>query len=1193
MAVMDELACPNCGAPASPDLRFCGACGSSLERTCPSCGQTWAPSFRFCGNCGTPLASPSGGAPAPAAEMTPEERKVVTVIFADLSGSTELATRLDPEDLRGVLRPFFDAMVEEIERFGGTVEKFIGDAVMAVFGVPVAHEDDEERAVRAAFAMQARMGVLNREVTERAGGDLDLRVGVNTGEVLAAHSSHREGYVTGEVVNVAARLQTVAESGAVVVGQRTRDATVATIAYRDLGPFELKGIDEPVAVFEALPDRRPEEVRRPDAPMVGRDDELDLLRLVMGRARKQAKPGLVTLVGPPGIGKSRLASEFLQGLDGAGTGPITVVRGRCLPYDGGPYRPMGEILKADAGILDSDAPAVILEKARTQLGRRIATDDSLGTIEVLLSAIGIEAGSDPLAGVEPAAAGRTIAGAWRRYFESLCAEGPVVALIEDIHWADDPVFELIESLSTRTSGALVLLCTARPQLWELRPSWGAGVRDATVVDLPPLSDSEGRSVLEGLLAGQAPDDVADQITARAGGNPFFTGELVRMMVEDGTLERVGTEWARTRDLPSALPDTIQRVIASRIDLLATAQKRAIQDCAVVGRVCWVGAVERLGGSEIESQLEDLIDKGFVRERDASAIAGERELSFHHSLTRDVAYESIPRGRRREAHGLVIDWLEEATTGRDEEFAEILANHATRAEDQERVVRYAMLAGHRHRRVFAAEEAIAWYDRALAALEELPTETGALTLFEIALSRGEACEQLGRFDEAHADYERALEAALIRPEGSRGWLESRALAALVHVLWKADRYEEGEALLPRALESARVMNAADLVARLLHTAGSMAIGQGDWQAAASFDQQALDVATEAGDLEMEAFARHGLVETGFFTGRLDEALKQGRRVEELLRDLGQQPMLHHNGYMNAAVEWLLGDLVPAREIAEASADGAGDLGNRVDEACARSTLALIDVSDGELGAAIAHADQAVGIASTAMAPRIELATRLWRLWPLSELGDHDRFAQDVERAREIGDLVGGRFLRPPLEAASGWVHARADRSDDAVTSFAEAVRSAGDTPGELLLALRLEVACWEERGDGGRLARAAGMLGEAAADRSPPLVAWAAYATALADLLAGEADRAESGAVRALELATEVSEIPVVWRCHALLGRSRAALGRTEASDEALARAREILARTVAGLEDRPERVTFVERSDVAAVLSPRAGAAQA
>ena len=427
----------------------------------------------------------------------------------------------------------------------------------------------------------------------------------------------------------------------------------------------------------------------------------------------------------------------------------------------------------------------------------------MGTIEVLLSAIGIEAGSDPLAGVEPAAAGRTIAGAWRRYFESLCAEGPVVALIEDIHWADDPVFELIESLSTRTSGALVLLCTARPQLWELRPSWGAGVRDATVVDLPPLSDSEGRSVLEGLLAGHAPDDVVDQITARAGGNPFFTGELVRMMVEDGTLERVGTEWARTRDLPSALPDTIQRVIASRIDLLATAQKRAIQDCAVVGRVCWVGAVERLGGSEVEAHLEDLIDKGFVRERDASAIAGERELSFHHSLTRDVAYESIPRGRRREAHGLVIDWLEEATTGRDEEFAEILANHATRAEDRERVVRYAMLAGHRHRRVFAAEEAIAWYDRALAALEELPTEEGALTLFEIALSRGEACEQLGRFDEAHADYERALEAALIRPEGSRGWLESRALAALVHVLWKADRYEEGEALLPRALESARV------------------------------------------------------------------------------------------------------------------------------------------------------------------------------------------------------------------------------------------------------------------------------------------------------------------------------------------------------------------------------------------------------
>jgi class 3 adenylate cyclase/tetratricopeptide (TPR) repeat protein len=1193
MAAMDELTCPSCGAPASPDLRFCGNCGASLERTCPSCGQTWAPSFRFCGNCGTPLGSASGAGSTPVAGVTPEERKVVTVIFADIGGSTEMATRLDPEDLRGVLRPFFDAMVEEIERFGGTVEKFIGDAVMAVFGVPVAHEDDAERAVRAAFAMQARMGALNREVTERAGGDLDLRVGVNTGEVLAAHSSHREGYVTGEVVNVAARLQTVAESGAVVVGQRTRDATLATIAYRDLGPFELKGIDEPVAVYEALPDRRPEEARRPDAPMVGRDDELDLLRLVVGRARKQAKPGLVTLVGPPGIGKSRLAREFLQDLDEDGAERVTVVRGRCLPYDGGPYRPMAEILKTDAGILDSDAPALILEKARTQLGHRFATDDSLGTSDVLLSAIGIDAGSDPLAGVEPAAAGRAIAGAWRRYFESLCAERPVVALIEDIHWADDPVFELIESLSTRTSGALILLCTARPQLWEVRPSWGAGVRDATVIDLPPLSESEGRSVIEGLLGGRPPDDVVDQITARAGGNPFFTGELLRMMVEDGTLERVGTEWTRTRALPSSLPDTVQRVIASRIDLLEPAQKRVIQDCAVVGRVFWVGAVAPLGGSDVEAQLDGLIDKGFVQERDASAIAGERELIFHHTLTRDVAYESIPHGRRREAHGHVIGWLEGATTGRDEEFAEILANHATRAEDPERVALYSMLAGHRHRRVFAAEEAIEWYDRARAAIEQPPDDAGALTLFEIALSRGEACEQLGRFADAHADYERALDAARARPEGSRGWLESRALAALVHVLWKADRYEEGEALLPVALESARHMNAQDLVARLLQTAGSMAVGQGHWEAASSFHEQALDVAIEVGDREMEAFARHGLVETGFFTGRFGEALMQGRRADELLRNLGQRPMAHHNEYMVSAVEWLLGDPVRAEEIAEASLTGARELQNRVDEAYALSTLALIGVSRGELGAAIGRADEAIEIASTIAAPRVELTTHLWRLWPLSELGDHDRFALDVERAREIGDRVGGSFLRPPLEAAWGWVQARAGRDADAEASFADAVRSAGDTPGELLLALRLEVACWEERGDGARLARAAEMLAEAAADRSPPLAAWAAYATALAELLAGDSDRAAAQALRALELATEVSEIPVVWRCHALRGRTRDALGRTEAADEALGRAREILATIVAGLGDRPERTSFVERSDVAAVLSPRAGAAQA
>ncbi len=957
MSPMDELTCPSCGAATSPDLRFCGNCGISLERTCPSCGQTWTRSFRFCGNCGTPL-----DATRPAATgVTPEERKVVTVLFADLSESTEMASRLDPEDLRGVLRPFFDAMVEEIERYGGTVEKFIGDAVVAVFGVPVAHEDDAERAVRTAFAMQARMGALNLEVTERAGGDLDLRVGVNTGEVLAAHSSHREGFVTGEVVNVAARLQAVAGSGSVVVGRRTRDATSATIAYRDLGRVELKGIDEPVAVYEALPDRRPEDVRRPEAPIVGRDDELDLLRLVLGRARKQSKPGLVTLVGPPGIGKSRLAAEFLASLGADGSASATVVRGRCLPYDGGPYRPMAEILKADAGILDSDPPTVIRDKARTRLGTRLAEDDPHATTEVLLSAIGIDAGSDPLIGVEPSAAGRAIAGAWRRYFEALCADAPVIALIEDIHWADDAVLELVESLSARTAGALVLLCTARPQLWDLRPTWGAGVRDATVIDLPPLSESEGRSVLEGLLGGPPPDDVVEQITARAGGNPFFTGELLRMMVEDGTLRRTGSEWVRTREMPSSLPDTVQRVIASRIDLLSGPQKRIIQDCAVVGRVCWVGAIEGLGGSPVDEHVDDLIDKGFIHERDGSAIAGERELIFHHTLTRDVAYEGIPRERRREAHAHVIAWLEAATSGRDEEFAEILANHATAAGDAERVVRYAMLAGHRHRRVFAAEEAIAWYDRAVTALEGDGSETAALTRFEIALSRAEALEQLGRFADARGDYERALEAALARPEGSRGWMESRALAALVDVLWKADAYDEAEALLPRALASARDMNAHDLVARLSYTAGSMAVGRGDWEAAASFHEQALALAVGIDDREMEAFARHGLVETGFFTGRFGEALMQGRRADELLRDLGQRPMAHHNEYLVSAVEWLLGEPVRATELAEASLNGARELQNRVDEAYALSTLALIDVSAGELGAAIARADEAVEVA----------------------------------------------------------------------------------------------------------------------------------------------------------------------------------------------------------------------------------------
>ena len=363
---MAEIACPFCGTSNPETARFCGSCGEALERTCPSCGTANPLANRFCGSCGTALVPvqerPSERAP------NLEERKVVTMLFADLTASTEMSSRLDPEDLRSVLRPFFDAMADEIGRYGGTVEKFIGDAVVAAFGAPVAHEDDPERAIRCGLAMQRRLAELNTEVADLAGSDLAMRIGINTGEVLA--HSIEEGIVTGEAVNIAARLQSLAVPGRVVVGERTyRDAQQA-FAFADLGDVSVKGIGRPLRVYEVEREAAGtnEGRERATAPLVGRDPEMELLRLQFRRTVAQSNPNLITIVGPPGIGKSRLCDEAARAFEDEGA---RVVRGRCLPYgDGLTYWPLAEILRADAGILDSDPADETIAKARERLDPR-------------------------------------------------------------------------------------------------------------------------------------------------------------------------------------------------------------------------------------------------------------------------------------------------------------------------------------------------------------------------------------------------------------------------------------------------------------------------------------------------------------------------------------------------------------------------------------------------------------------------------------------------------------------------------------------------------------------------------------------------------------------------------------------------------------------------------------------------------
>jgi class 3 adenylate cyclase/CRP-like cAMP-binding protein/tetratricopeptide (TPR) repeat protein len=1182
-AADQAIVCGSCGRQNPGSASFCGQCGTPLGMTCSSCGAQIPAGARFCPSCGTAVA----GAPVVPEEL--EERKVVTVLFADLTASTELAARLDPEDLRRVLRPFFEAMVEEIERFGGTVEKFIGDAVVAVFGAPVAHEDDPERAVRAGLAMHRRLEGVNRDLQRPADMKLAMRIGINTGEVVTATGVDRDALVTGEPVNIAARFEALAQPGGIVVGERTHRDARRVFSYRSLGEVEVKGIARRLPAWEVTgeaaegdSDHGPTVL----APMVGRDEELALLDVLFGRAAREERPGLVTVVGPAGIGKSRLAHEFGDRVQRGGA--AQVVRGRCLPYgEGLTYWPLAEILKADAGILDSDPAGAIMEKARARLDARWAEDERrAGTTEVLLSSIGVAVSPDPLAGLDGGAAKEATARAWRLYLEARCAERPMVAILEDLHWADASMLDLVEHLAARVGGPLFLVAMTRPDLIERRPTWGGGLRSSATIGLEPLTANDVEHLLRYLLQGlPAPAEVTGPVLTRAEGNPFFAQELVRMLIEGGTLVRSNGSWSLERPLPPDLPDTVQGVIASRIDMLPPVEKRILQDAAVVGRVFWKGAVEGIEGTATSSGtgpvLDALIERGLVWERPASSVAGDRELIFNHILTRDVAYASIPRSRRAEAHGHVLAWCEATMHGRFEEFAEILAYHAELAGDAEGTARYSMLAGHRSRRVFAAKEAIAWYDRAWEAAHRAGLESDPL-LAETTLARGGAYEQLGRFAEAEVDYVTAKEQAV--RAGDRQ-LEAQALAARAHVFWLLDRFEEGTAVQAEALELARSIGDHELLARLLYTAGTLSFGRGRYEEALGMHQEGLAVSTAAGDLTGEAFARHGLCETLYFIGPLEEALEEGRRSDRMFRDLGQRPMVYHNLYMVAWLIWIQGDIEPALAAARESVEGNRELGNRRDEGFALGGTAQVLITLAELAEAQRYISRAVAIAQEIRTPRLEVAGRGFLMMIAAELGRFEAIQEEADACFAISDAMGSNFFRPRIVALLGLLVLQQGDADTARRHFAEAVRETGGVLLDDLFCHHLALMGWDQAGVEEDLRTTATTLLKLARGESPLFEAWGRYGLAAADLLAGRAEPALQAAVDIAEEARGRKDRMLEWRAFRVAWKAAAGLHRwwDALSFRTLAgeRLREIAGLTESGLD----RDSFLARPDVAEVLA--------
>jgi len=653
---------------------------------CPICSTANQDVARFCMSCGAALSAP---------EPTREARKVVTVVFADITGSTGLGEHLDPETLRSIMGRWFDALSEVLERHGGSVEKFIGDAVVAVFGVPVAHEDDALRAVRAASDMQVALATLNAALRSERGLEIAMRVGVNTGAVVVGDARAGGSRATGDAVNVAARLQQAAEPGETLVGDSTwrlvRDAVVTGVPRQ----VQVKGRDEPVTVRRLVTvDQSAEAIhRRAGGPMVGRDRELGILHAAFERAVVEERCVLVTVLGSAGVGKSRLVHEFLAG---ARSG-ATVLRGHCLPYGQGiTWYPVAELLRSAVGLDQEAEPAVVLDRLHDRLG---GIEDADSILARLAEPLGIASEPAPV---------EELFWAIRRFLERLATGGPTVVVLDDLLWAEPAIFDLVEHLAEWVHGVpLFLLAMARPELLDVRIGWGGGKPDATTFLLEPLPTADTEHLVEALLEGATiPSLARARIAAAADGNPLYVEQVIEMLLDDGLVQRGPSGSIVIGDLETiSVPPTIQALLAARLDRLSDGERRTIERAAVVGKEFGQRDVSELtpaeGRAGVSAHLMGLVRKELIRP-DRRRDGGGETYRFRHLLVRDAAYDSLPKLERADLHEQFADWLERTAGDRLAELDEITGYHLDQARayrldlgpDDERTRALALRAGRR-------------------------------------------------------------------------------------------------------------------------------------------------------------------------------------------------------------------------------------------------------------------------------------------------------------------------------------------------------------------------------------------------------------------------------------------------------------------------------------------------------------------
>jgi class 3 adenylate cyclase/tetratricopeptide (TPR) repeat protein len=858
----------------------------------------------------------------------------VSVLFADLVGFTSRAEQLDPEDVRALLSPYYARLRTELERFGGTVEKFIGDAVMALFGAPASHEDDPERAVRAALAIRDWV---------REEGHVQVRVAVHTGEALVtmgARPDRGEGMAAGDVVNTAARLQAAAPVNGILVGERTFRATQTVIDYRAAEPVAAKGKKGRVAVWEAKQARARSGVEVPyqqRAALVGRERELHVLRDALARVQAERTPQLVTLVGVPGIGKSRLLYELSRIAD-AEPHLISWRQGRSLPYgEGVSFWALAEMVKAQAGILESDTSDEAEAKLAAMTADLVSGTPDADWVRRHLGALaGLGGGGVSIGGDRR---GEVFA-AWRHFFEALAEQRPLVLVFEDLHWADDGLLDFVDYLTDWAGEvSLLVVSSARPELLARRPGWGGGKPNAITLSLVPLSDVDTARLI-GSLLGRPVLEAGQQtlLLVHAGGNPLFAEQYVQMLAEHGA----------DGELP--LPESIQAIVGARLDLLAPPEKRLLQDAAVIGKVFWPGAVAALGGDasrvELEEHLHVLERKQFVRRERRSSVAGEMQYAFAHVLLRDVAYGQIPRTARAGKHVHAAGWIE--SLARPEDQAEMLAYHylsaleLSRAADQDaaalapRARPALQRAGDRAFALNSFAAAIGYYRAALGLWPEHARKERAGLLFQLALTLGGAGEdgdgialdqarlalldvgdraraaetdaRLGELWWLKGHRDRAFEhlgraQALVRDEPASAG-KAYVLSELARYRMLADEFDLQTGL--EAMELAEALGLDEVRANVLITIGMGRTLAGDPQGTADV-KRGLEIAL-AGNFPTAAVRGYSnLSHTAeSAAGDLAEGLRLALAAEKLAQRIGTKAMLRWTGGALIGLWFELGD-----------------------------------------------------------------------------------------------------------------------------------------------------------------------------------------------------------------------------------------------------------------------------------------------